>query len=446
LASAAEFDEFTNTKVKRRVEATGQAVRHTVAIEYESTGGKRYQLTLQQPKKVAYLNVTDSAGKELPTTFVEETKSSGLRFGSWLVELPSSTGKFKFVAVYTHVLKNLPEKIAQNDKQYVVLEDNHYFVSPYKTVDQTTTVELSSERVESKSEQSPTSVNGKKITYGSYSNIKPFTSSPLRVHYENNSPFITVRKFVRTVEISHWGNIAVEDSFDITHTGAVLKTSFNRAEYQRNPNGAPAHIPKMKEYFLPGTADVYYRDNIGNISSSNFNENAKPPTLEFQTRTPLFGGWRIKFENGFNLPTERYLFKDYSDSSRFVMNISAVASLEDAIFDEVEVVFILPEGVRNAHVTAPFPFDSETNGKHYTYLDTSGRQTITITKKNLVSEYRTQYLTVSYNFSRTSLLQEPILLISTWFTFFLFIMGLSRFKYNIGAPAKVPVVVVPARQ
>jgi len=443
LVSAADYDDFTNTRIKKRVEATSQVVRHTVAFEYESSGGSKYHLTLQQPSKLAYLNVTDSAGKELETTFVEESKAQGLRFGSYLVQLPASSGKFKYTAVYTNILKALPAKISQNEKQYMVLEDNHYVVSPYKTNEQTTTVELSSDRIESKTEQSPTSANGRKITYGPYNNIKPFTSSPLRVHYENNSPFITVKKFYRTVEISHWGNIAVEDSFDITHTGALLKTSFNRADYQRNPHGSPSHIPKMKEILPAGAADVYYRDNIGNISTSNFNEFSKPPTLEFQPRTPLFGGWRIKFEIGYNLPTEKYLYRDYSDSSRYVLNISAIAALEDATFEEVTVTFILPEGVRNADVTAPFPVESQSNGKHYTYLDTSGRQTLTVTKKNLVSDYNTKNLSVSYHFSRSSLLQEPILLISTWFTFFLFIMGLSRFRYNIG-PKTNAVVVVPA--
>ena len=28
---------------------------------------------------------------------------------------------------------------------------------------------------------------------------------------------------IRTVEVSHWGNVAVEESFTIKHVGALLK-------------------------------------------------------------------------------------------------------------------------------------------------------------------------------------------------------------------------------
>ena len=53
------------------------------------------------------------------------------------------------------------------------------------------------------------------------------------VHYENNSPFLTVTRMTRVIEVSHWGNIAVEETFEMLHSGAVLKGSFSRYDYQR---------------------------------------------------------------------------------------------------------------------------------------------------------------------------------------------------------------------
>jgi len=433
VALAAEFEEFTNQKVTRRIDATTQVVKQTVSIDYKGSSGS-YHLTLLHPNKIAHLNVTDSASKELTTTYVSEEQTNGLSYGSYRVQVPSGGGKMKVVVTYTGLLTPFPEKIGQNDNQLVLLEDNHYWVSPYPTAEQTTTVTLSSDRVESKSEQSPTSASGKKITYGPYNNVKPFTSSPLKVHYENNTPFLTVRKFLRTVEISHWGNVAVEDSFHIVHTGALLKTSFNRAEYQRNPNGAPAHVAKMKMSLPTGTADVYYRDNIGNISTSNFNEFSKPPRLEFQPRTMLFGGWKIIFEIGFNLPSEKYLSRSSDDSSRYTLSVPFLAQLEDVTYEDAEILFILPEGTKNAEVTAPFTSDTNSTGRHYTYLDTSGRQTLRLSKRNVLAEGVNRNIQVTYHFSRSSLFQEPILLISTWFAFFVLIMGVSRFRFQIGKP------------
>ena len=39
----------------------------------------------------------------------------------------------------------------------------------------------------------------------------------LSVHYENNNPFLVVTRLERTVELSMWGNIAVEEVMKVAH-------------------------------------------------------------------------------------------------------------------------------------------------------------------------------------------------------------------------------------
>lgn len=58
----------------------------------------------------------------------------------------------------------------------------------------------------------------------------------MSIHYENNSPFLTVTRLERVIEVSHWGNIAVEETIDVLHTGASLKGPFSRYDYQREHN------------------------------------------------------------------------------------------------------------------------------------------------------------------------------------------------------------------
>jgi len=41
----------------------------------------------------------------------------------------------------------------------------------------------------------------------------------------------------RVIEVSHWGNIAVEETYDLVHSGAVLKGPFSRYDYQRHQDG-----------------------------------------------------------------------------------------------------------------------------------------------------------------------------------------------------------------
>jgi oligosaccharyltransferase complex subunit alpha (ribophorin I) len=102
--------------------------------------------------------------------------------------------KIQVKMVFTHVMTPFPAKISQNEKQLVRYYDNHYFFSPYTVQTQTTTVHLPSSHIEKKSELNPTSVRGETITYGPYEDVKPFSVSPMELHFENNKPFITITK------------------------------------------------------------------------------------------------------------------------------------------------------------------------------------------------------------------------------------------------------------
>jgi len=98
-------------------------------------------------------------------------------------------------------------------------------------------VTLASSNIESYSKLKPTSQSESSITYGPYSNIKPFSFDALAVHYENNNPFLVVSKLERVIELSMWGNIAIEETIDVKHNGAKLKGSFSRYEFQRENSG-----------------------------------------------------------------------------------------------------------------------------------------------------------------------------------------------------------------
>ena len=53
---------------------------------------------------------------------------------------------------------------------------------------------------------------------------------------------------------------------------------------------------------------MYYRDEIGNISTSNMRELDDSVELELRPRFPLFGGWKTHYYIGYNVPSYQYLF------------------------------------------------------------------------------------------------------------------------------------------
>lgn len=94
---------------------------------------------------------------------------------------------------------------------------------------------------------------------------------------------------------------------------------------------------------LPASAkDVYYRDEIGNISTSNLKEQDDSVELELRPRFPLFGGWKTHYYIGYNVPTYQYL---WHKGDQFVLKMRFLDHVfDDQIVDDLTVRIILPEG------------------------------------------------------------------------------------------------------
>ena len=127
--------------------------------------------------------------------------------------------------VLAHALQPFPKEITQNERQLIQYTGSAYLTTPYPSTTQSTIITLPSSTVESFSRVSPTSSSENVLTYGPYSNVAPFSSSRITVHYENNGPYIVVADLERVIEVSHWGNIAVEEHVHILHEGEERRIS-----------------------------------------------------------------------------------------------------------------------------------------------------------------------------------------------------------------------------
>jgi len=177
------------------------------------------------------------------------------------------------------------------------------------------------------------------ITYGPYDNLKPFSHSPMMVHFENNKPFLTIPRLNREIDISHWGRVSIEETHHWRNDGAELKGGFSRYEYQINPVGSGHAAIKEIELRVPkNSEEVYYRDHIGNISTSHWHDTK----VQIQPRFPIFGGWQTKFCWGYLIPTEQVLFHSADDATRFTLNITVGPDFGEDIIVDYERVRLLP--------------------------------------------------------------------------------------------------------
>jgi oligosaccharyltransferase complex subunit alpha (ribophorin I) len=345
--------------------------------------------------------------------------------------------KFEVEVVLFNSLKPYPEEITQAEKQYVLYKGNNYYYSIYQTVTQTSSVNLASDKTESYSQLKPTSKQDSAITYGPYENVKPYELSEMSVHFENNNPFLVVTNLIRTIEVSHWGNIAVEETIDLYHAGAKLKGPFSRFDYMRKQGGSSS-VKSIKTLLPSSAADVYYRDEIGNISTSNLrlpgkkNRDTDPVELELRPRFPLFGGWKTHYTIGYNVPVYQYLFNKGSD---FLLKMRLVDHIYDDQFVESATIrIILPEHSTNLEFVAPYQVDRRSNELHYTYLDTIGRPVVVVNIKNSAENHIKDFQ-LSYKFQKVMILQEPLLVVGFFYVLFTIVIIFVRIDFSIKSQA-----------
>ncbi|KAI9201419.1 hypothetical protein LWI28_023219 [Acer negundo] len=431
VLAAPALSDLIISKVDRRIDLTSQIVRITSTLKVENAGSEVVSEVLLsfpevQAKNLAHLVATTSEGKgkvkssavTLPIKVVNP-KGMPAALIFYAVSLPKGLGKgdsftFDVLAVFTHALRPFPEKITQADIQLVVFQDSAHYLTPYIVKVQSLSVKLPDARIESFTKIENTKIQGSEIKYGPYENLPSFSYSPIVAHFESNQPFAVAEELVREIEISHWGNVQITEHYKLVHGGAQSKGEFSRLDFQARPNirGASA-FRNLLARLPPRAHSVYYRDEIGNISTSNLRSDSKKTELLIEPRYPMFGGWKTAFTIGYGLPLKDFLFA--SEGKRF-LNITFGSPMNELIIDNLIVKVVLPEGSTDISVSAPFPIEQSQETK-VSHLDIAGRPVAVLQKTNVVPELN-QYFQVHYKFNSLSMLREPLMLIVGFFCLF----------------------------
>ncbi|KAM4588308.1 dolichyl-diphosphooligosaccharide--protein glycosyltransferase subunit 1 [Odontesthes bonariensis] len=438
-SSGVSADGLVNEDVKRTVDLSTHLAKITAEIVLSNQGHSAVQsfilaVEADLAPHLAYIGASVKGDEEVDGTLeLHQTTIPGQSGEFYKVQLPSSLAagaqlKAKVEIAFSHVLRPFPSQITQAERQLVVFQGNHYLYSPYPTRSQTTRVRLASKTVESYTKLGNPSKTDEIIEYGPFRDVAPFSEDTMKIHYENNTPFLTISSITRTIEVSHWGNIAVEETIDLRHTGATLKGPFSRYDYQRQSDSGISSVKSFKTILPASAQDVYYRDEIGNISTSHLQVLDDSVEVEVRPRFPLFGGWKTHYIIGYNLPSYEYL---YTLGDQYALKMRLVDHVyDDQVIDYMTMKIILPEGARNIHVETPYKIDRMPNQLHYTYLDTFGRPVLVATKSNLVEQH-IQDVVVHYNFNKILMLQEPLLVVGAFYILFFTVIIYVRLDFAI---------------
>lgn len=238
------------------------------------------------------------------------------------------------------------------------------------------------------------------------------------VQYELSAPVLSVVSLERVAEVSHWaGNLAIEDRAWLRNDGPLLEGHFGRIDHQASSfrgQQAPSTVVGVRIPLPPGAKEAYVVDAIGNVSTSRFSPSPPNPeligrsvqtlnphqasVLDLVPRYPLLGGWNYTFSYGFNLDAVLGGWGKVLGAGHFSLAVPFLTPIDaDSVYDEVSLKVVLPEGAENVQVFAPFAVDEQSALVTKTYLDTSGRKTIQLKKKNC-TEKHSQLVYVRYVF------------------------------------------------
>ncbi|KAC9923453.1 hypothetical protein E3N88_45071 [Mikania micrantha] len=426
------FSDLIISKLDRRIDLTSQIVRMTLTLKVENTGPDpvsevSFTFPEHQANNLALLVAVSTEGRgkargsvtNLPIE-VKQPHDSPPSLIWYSASLPKELRKgeslnMDVLVVFTHSLRPFPEKITQAEPQLLLFQDSAHFTSPYGVKYQSLTVKLPSENVESYSKLENTKFSGSEIKYGPYENLPALSYLPVIIHFPSNKPFAIAKELVREIEISHWGNVQVTEHYNLIHGGAQSMGEFSRLDFQARPHVQGASAFRNLMAMLPPRAhSIYYRDAIGNISTSNIHSDSSKTLLEIEPRYPMFGGWKTSFTIGYGLPLQDCLFQ--SEGTRF-LNITFGSPMHDVIVENLTLKVVLPEGSRDISVSVPFAV-KQSQETEFSHLDIAGRPAIVMEKVNVVPEHN-QYFQVHYKFSNISLLTEPLMLIFGFFSLFI---------------------------
>uniref|UniRef100_A0A672I160 Dolichyl-diphosphooligosaccharide--protein glycosyltransferase subunit 1 n=1 Tax=Salarias fasciatus TaxID=181472 RepID=A0A672I160_SALFA len=391
--SGVSADGLVNEDVKRTVDLSTHLAKITAEIALSNQGHSAVHsfVLAVEPElapHLAYIGASVKSDEEDDGTLeLEQTTIQGQSGEFYKVKLPSSLAagaqlKAKVEMTFSHVLRPFPTHITQAERQLVIFQGNHYLYSPYPTRSQTTRVRLASKTVESYTKLGNPSKADEIIEYGPFRDVAPFMTLP------NGSASLAPSRCL---------------------TGETL--------------------PPSRFTILPASAqDVYYRDEIGNISTSHLQVLDDSVEVEVRPRFPLFGGWKTHYIIGYNLPSYEYL---HTLGDQYALKMRLVDHVyDDQVIDLLTVKIILPEGARNIHMDMPYKIDRLPNQLHYTYLDTFGRPVLVATKNNLV-EHHIQDVVVHYNFNKILMLQEPLLVVGAFYILFFTVIIYVRLDFAI---------------
>ena len=134
------------------------------------------------------------------------------------------------------------------------------------------------------------------------------------------------------------------EQYALKNDAAKLKGEFNRIKYQSLTSYQHGnHIFRKLFTQLPRkTHELYYKDIIGNVSTSRATRELSYVFFEISPRFPVLGGWQTKWEQGYKLLNQFYINYDADDQDLYIFNNTFGYAFKKIMADNYTMKIMLP--------------------------------------------------------------------------------------------------------
>lgn len=265
--------------------------------------------------------------------------------------------------------------------------------------------------------------------------VSPLSPVSTILHFVINMHFVESEITKRYIEISHWGNVYFKDLYMLHNRAAKLRGPYSTIDFNKGRKDTGRNAFKQETIRLPETAwGLFYRDEIGNISTSTVKRESDHISVTLKPRFSLLGDWNCTWELSFNVPTNDIL-KTHAEEGYYRFEYKLNHLLENTPSDKYELSIALPEGA-TAHrhmisTTQPYTLN---NTLSFSYLDFLGRPTLQFTFENFLPRVNPDAtVIVDYSLPDGLLFIEPLYLVAGLMLCFSIYLVLSKLDLSFGS-------------
>lgn len=338
---------------------------------------------------------------------------------------PNSQVEINFVLELTHKQVAYPLEITFEQTPSYYYNDLYNFLAPYKVENQKSIVNTNGHVMSIRPQE--TLELDSKYEYDIKQELDAFEEKEFEIYYSVNELY-TTSDIHRKVYISEYQEAEFIESHVIRNKANNLIGTFSRIKYEKVKEQLN-YVVKALNFQIPKDSyGYYYRDSVGNISSSTIGDMRNKKFMVIQPRFPLMGGWNTEFTIKYKRPIYKILKLESNqiDQDRH-FKINLVGNFYDLMsIDNFVLEIILPEFAQFVIKKLPSDIDLNiTEYKTYEYMDIYGRPTLRIEGKNILPSQDT-ILEFSYEYNSLYLMWKPYYASLLFFIFFITILFVNR--------------------